>query len=124
MKKILILGALAALALLVSAPAHASGHACFTWSCDQSTGACSVDASCSSASPYVLYYTFNWGDGAVTGPTSTATQGHTFASGVYDSQITLTISFFSDPGYSSVTCWVWPHIYPVGPQTPSSGTCS
>lgn len=121
MKKILLpLFAFVAVLCIASAPAHAG--ACFDWSCDQSTGACSFDASCSTASPYVYKYNFNWGDGSTTGLTGSATWNHTFTSG-YDSNVTLTIIFFSGSGSHSVTCPVFHHIFPVGPQPPSGGRC-
>lgn len=122
MKKIgLMLVVFAAILCFNSAPAQAGP--CFDWTCDGSgTRQCSFDASCSTASPYVWKYDFNFGDGSDTGLTGNATASHTFASG-YSSTVTLTTYFFSGSGSASVSCTVWTHVLPVGPQPPMSGRC-
>ncbi len=121
MKKIgLMLAVFAAILCFNSAPAHAGPT--FTWSCNSGTGACSFDASGSTANPYVWKYNFDFGDGSGTGLTGNPTASHTFTSG-YSSTVTLTIYFFSDPGSASVNCTVWHHLLPVSPQPPFSGQC-
>ncbi|MFL6196985.1 MAG: hypothetical protein ACJ75H_22560, partial [Thermoanaerobaculia bacterium] len=60
--------------------------------------------------------------GTSTGLSGNAVHNHTFASG-YSSDVTLTILFFSGSGSASVTCTVWTHVLPVGPQPPMSGRC-
>jgi hypothetical protein len=121
MKKMFLMSVVfAGMLSLASAPAHAG--ACFDWFCDQSTGTCTFDASCSTASPSIYKYNFDFGDGTTTGLTGTATWSHTFTSG-YDSNVSLTIIFFSGSGSATVTCPIWHHILPVGPQPPFAGRC-
>lgn len=124
MKKVLVPAILfIALLALGSTASYAGGTACFTWSCNQSTGACTFNASCSSASPYVLFYVIDYGDGSSAGPSGSPTSfSHTYSSG-YDALVTLTISFFSDPSSDGATCYIHHHALPVGPQAPDQGTC-
>src|ERR1700681_1196564 len=110
----------AAILVFASSPAHAG--ACYDWSCNSSTRACSFDASCSTASPYVWKYDFAFGDGSDTGLTGYAMQNHTYTSG-FDAEVKLPIYFFSGTGSAPVTCDIAPHILPFGPQPPSSGRC-
>ena len=122
MKKMFLMAA-AFVAMLGMASAPAQAGPCFDWSCDGSgTRACTFDASCSTASPYVYKYNFDFGDGATTGLSGSPFHNHTYASG-YDSNVTLTILFFSGSGSASVTCTVWTHVLPVGPQPVMSGRC-
>ena len=121
MKKKFLMGAVFAAFLgIASAPAAHAG-ACFDWSCDGSgSRACTFDASCSTLSPYVWKYNFDFGDGTGTGLTGTAVWNHTYSSG-YSSTVSLTVTSFS--GSSTVNCTVWTHVLPVGPQPPMSGRC-
>lgn len=121
MKKVL-LPLLAFVAVLCIASAPAQAGACFTWSCNHGTGACSFNASCSSANPHVWKYTFDWGDGSGTGLSGSATHNHTFTSG-YDSTVTLYVYSFGEPSTQSVHCPVFHHSTPFSPQPPSSGSC-
>ena len=116
----LVLAVFAAIVAFASSPAHAG--ACFDWSCNSSTRACTFDASCSTASPYVWKYDFAFGDGSDTGLTGNAQQNHTYSSG-FDAEVNLTIYFFSGTGSASVTCDIATHILPFGPQPPFSGRC-
>ncbi|HSS50553.1 MAG TPA: hypothetical protein VLX28_16575 [Thermoanaerobaculia bacterium] len=123
MKKVLV-PVFLCMALLVfgSAASYAGGTACFDWSCDVSTYSCNFDASCSSASPYILFYVIDFGDGSSAGPSSSPYFSHTYTSG-YSASVTVTISFFSDPSYDSATCYDNYRVFPVGPQAPTSGRC-
>lgn len=105
---------------LMSAPAQAA--ACFDWSCDWPSGSCSFNASCSTANPYVWKYTFYWGDGSDTGLTGSPSWTHTYSSG-YSSNVTLYVYAFSEPTTQSVTCTIWHHVTPWGPQPLPSGRC-
>jgi hypothetical protein len=117
----LVLAVFTAVAVFASVPAQAGP--CFDWSCSGTdTRACSFNASCSTASPYVWKYDFAFGDGSDTGLTGNANQNHSYASG-YDANVTLTIYFFSGSGYASVTCDIPYHVLPFGPQPPFSGRC-
>lgn len=120
MKKVLLpLFALVAILCIASAPAHAA--ACYTWSCNHSTGACSFNASCSTANS-LWKYEFNWGDGSSTGLTGSASQTHTFSSG-YSHNVTLYVYAWAEPVTQSVVCEVFHHSWPWSPQPPTSGTC-
>lgn len=113
-----------ALALAVAAPAaHAGGTACYTWSCDKSTGVCTVNASCSTASPYVYKYEVEWGDGTSTGQSGSAVNTHTYGPTQYDALVTVRITFFSGTGTDTATCYIWPRVFPLF-FSPSSGSCS
>lgn len=121
MKKVLLpLFAFVALLCIASIPAQAA--ACFTWSCDHATGACTFNASCSTANPYVWKYNFDWGDGSSTGLVGSPNQSHTFSSGS-DSRVTLYVHAFQEPVTQTVSCWVYHHPWQVSPPAPSSGTC-
>jgi hypothetical protein len=123
MKKILTFSVLAVTLCFISVPAHAGGTACFDWSCPQNNGACTVDASCSTASPYIYKYFIDWGDGTNTGFSGEPSHSHTFAPGTYSSLITVEIIFFSDSGADTASCYAAPYPYPAGPQAPSGGRC-
>jgi|1186.fasta_scaffold317825_1 hypothetical protein len=123
MKKVLILSVLAVTLCLVSAPAYAGGTACFDWSCNQSNGACTVNASCSTASPYIYKYSVDWGDGTYSGWSGDPTFSHSYASGTYSPLITVQIIFFSDSGSDTASCYAAPYPFPIGPQAPGQGRC-
>src|ERR1700681_4361955 len=91
----------AAILVFASSPAHAG--ACYDWSCNSNTRACSFDASCSTASPYLWKSDFAFVDASATGLTGNAMQNHPYASG-FDAEVNLTIYFFSGTGSASVTC--------------------
>lgn len=123
MKKILALLCFCAALAVVAPAAHAAGTACYNWSCDFA-GTCSINASCSTASPYVWKYEILWGDGATTGLTGTVSHSHTYAAGTYDAFPVVRIHFFSAPYQDDASCVYWPYRYPLGPQPPSIGSCS
>lgn len=120
MKKIALLAAGSLSCLLVTSHAAASGTACYDWSCDSGTGQCTINAICSTASPYIWKYDIDFGDGNSTGLTGTATWNHSYASNVYDARVKVTIYYFSEPSSSSITCDINTRLLPVGPQLPPS----
>lgn len=125
MRKMFLVGV--ALFTGLSATTAYAATACFDWICDGGTGLCTIDAGCSSASPYIWKYDFNFGDGTSTGLTGVSVQNHQYGSGVYEATVTLKIFYFSDPGESSVACTINTRMPPVGPQPPLSyfqGRCS
>lgn len=118
---------LLAIALLAAyaVPAH-SATACFDWSCT-TDGFCTINAGCSSASPYIWKYDFDFGDGTWTGLTGNSVQTHQYGGSVYESYVTLRILYWSDPGVNTVTCRINTRMPPVGPQPPPSyfqGRCT
>jgi hypothetical protein len=120
MKKIgSLLAVFAAVLCFNSAPAQAGP--CFDWACN-GAGGCTFDASCSTASPYVWKYDFNFGDGADTGLTGGPSWSHIYSGGT-GSNVTLTIYFFSGSGSASVVCPIWHHLFPSPPQPPFNGRC-
>ncbi len=120
MKNFVLLSAAALSCLLVTSHASATGTACYDWSCDVSTGTCTINAACSVASPYIWKYSYDFGDGSSTGLTGSSSAVHTYAEGVYEAPVKLTIYYFSEPSSSSVTCNVHTRLLPVGPQPPPS----
>lgn len=122
-KSLWILALSVSVLAFASAQAAEAATACFDWSCTTS-GFCSFDASCSSASPYVWKYNFNFGDGSGTGLTGDPTWDHDYTtSGPPYPSVTLTIYFFSEPSSQSVTCDIVARNV-VGPPLPQSGRCS
>jgi hypothetical protein len=111
--------------VLLSVNAHAANVACFDWSCDSSTGACSFNSSCSQiASPGTLWrYSWDFGDGnsALTG-SSTTNNTYSSSSGCYYPTVELTVIPFNTDAFS-VECEivVWNC---VGPAQGTSGRCS
>lgn len=125
MKRIVL--ALAVVALVCASPraAHAA-TACFDWQCT-TAGFCTINAGCSSASPFIWKWDFNFGDGVDTGLTGNSVQTHQYGSSVYDSVVTLRILYWSDPGQNTVSCRINTRLPPVGPQPPPSyfqGRCT
>lgn len=119
--------ALSLLTLLISfgsAGAAQAATACFDWDCTAGGGYCTFDASCSSASPYIWRYKFEWGDGTSTGLTSDPTWDHDYTpSGPPYPEVKLTIYFFDEPTSKSVTCDIVARNV-VGPPLPLYGRCS
>lgn len=123
-KSLMILGVLATLTVLGSAQAAQAATACFDWDCTAGAGYCTFDASCSSATPYVWKYNFNWGDGTSTGLTGSATQTHDYTgTGPAYPTVTLTIYFFDAPSSKTVSCDIVARNV-VGPPLPLYGRCS
>lgn len=123
-KGLLILGLIAIMSVLGSAQAAQAATACFDWDCTAGGGACTFDASCSSATPYVWKYNFTWGDGTGTGLTGTPTQSHNYGStGPAYPTVTLTIYFFDDPSSKTVSCDIVTRNV-VSPPLPLYGRCS
>jgi hypothetical protein len=111
----------------ISATAANAATACFDWSCNESTGFCTIDASCSSASPYIWKYDFDFGDGTWTGLTGNKVQTHQYGSSVYEAVVTLRILYWSSPGQNTVACTIHTRLPVVGPQPPPSyfqGRCT
>jgi hypothetical protein len=127
MRKIFLLCVGVALFTSMSTTAVHAATACFDWSCNESSGLCTIDASCSSASPYIWKYQFDFGDGTATGLTGNKVQYHQYGSSVYEATVTLRILYFGDPGENAVACTINTRLFPVGPQPPPSvfqGRCS
>lgn len=109
--------------LLLPGTTALAATACFDYSCI--SGTCDFDASCSSASPFIWRYVFDYGDGAGL-TTSDPTQTHTYS--VPDAffntrNVTVTILYFDGPGETAVNCDV-PVIHTVGPQDFITGRCT
>jgi hypothetical protein len=124
-KVVVLLGAV--LFACVSATAAHAATACFDWSCNSGSGFCTIDASCSSASPYIWKYDFDFGDGTGTGLTGNKVQTHQYGSSVYDAVVTLRILYWSNPGENTVECRINTRMPVVGPQPPEDyfqGRCS
>jgi hypothetical protein len=94
-------------------PAY-SATACFDWSCN-TTGLCTIDAGCSSASPFIWKYDFAFGDGTSTGLTGVSVQSHQYGSSIYEAYVTLRIMYWSDPGVNTITCSINTRMPVVGP---------
>jgi hypothetical protein len=117
----LVLGVFTAILVFARVPAHAGP--CFDWSCSGTASrACTFDASCSTASPFVYGYDFNFGDGSDTSLTGNAMWSHSYSSG-YDATVSLTIYFWSGSSRASVSCDVIYDTLPFSPKPPSSGRC-
>lgn len=109
------------LLLATAAPAQAA-TSCFDWSCANLT--CTFNAACSSASPFVYKYLWDFGDGSGWGPTGNSSLSHTYsASGPANPVVSLTITYFSEPGATTTTCEITVR-FVVGPQYPLNGRCS
>lgn len=101
----------------------AADTACFDWSCNESTRTCTFDFSCSSASPFIWKYAFDFGDGTSTGLTGATFYTHQYSSGVFFPVVTLSIMPWSDNGMTEASCQIVVK-NPFGPPLPTSGRCS
>lgn len=78
--------------LLMAKPANA----CFTWSCNNSTRACTFNATCSAMPRNAGVYRWNFGDGATQNTTSTSVS-HTYGtSNIYTVTLTLDATYAQD----------------------------
>lgn len=125
-KSLLILSILVFAMTFGGAQAASAATACFDWDCTAGGGACTFDASCSSATPYIWKYEFSdWGDGSAgTGLSGNATHNHNYGStGPAYPVVTLKIYFFDDPSVKQVSCDIVTRNV-VSPPLPLSGRCS
>lgn len=106
---------------LASAAPAAAATSCFDWSCV--LGGCDFDASCSSASPFIWRYSFDYGDGSGSGLTSNPVQQHDYANNQGQETVTLYILYWSEPGETAAQCTI-DIGYTVGPIEPLTGRCS
>jgi hypothetical protein len=104
----------------LTGPAWATDHACYNWSCNETTHVCSFDASCSTITSSLFRYYWDFGDGTSTN-TGVATITHTYST-PYPS-VTLTLWFLDANPVSTPNCGivVWNN---VSPTQPTYGHCS
>lgn len=120
MKKLVLL---AAICVCLVAPTALGATACVDWSCIM--GVCDFDASCSSASPFIWKYAYDFGDGngTVTGSSTLQYTYPHFPSGPWTVPGQMTIIYWSEPTETSVSC-NFQIGYTAGPQAPLTGRCS
>lgn len=106
--------------LIAAAPVLAA-TSCFDWSCV--LGGCDFDASCSSASPFIWRYSFDYGDGTGSGLTSNPVQEHGYSENQGQKTVTLWVLYWSEPGETEASCTI-DIGYTVGPIEPLTGRCS
>ena len=123
-QKLAVLVALCA--SLIAVPVLAAGTACMDWECDIGTSTCTVDASCSTASPFIYRYFIDWGDGSPYYYGGQPTASHTYAydPNSYFYTITMGILFWSEPSDDILTCQLVYRQVPVGPPFDYEGNCS
>lgn len=116
---------LAALLFTLGAAAAASADtACFDWACDDATGTCTFDLSCSSADPFIWKKVLSFGDGTSTGPVGGNVFYHTYSLPTYaHPTVSLTIYPWSDNGSTATSCEIVVRNY-FGPPLATSGRCS
>jgi len=120
MKRIVVLTSILFCLALLAPAAQADTHVCFDWSCNSTTKQCTFDASCSSASPFIWKYDFDWGDGSSTGLTGNPNQTHSYPSTPYP-VVELTVYPWGDD-VQSHSCQIT--VYNVfSPPLPTSGRC-
>lgn len=118
MKKLVLL---VAICVCLVAPPALGATACYDWSCIM--GGCDFDASCSSASPFIWRYSFDYGDGSSSGLTSNPVQYHGYSESQGQKTVELVILYWSEPGETSASCAI-DIGYTAGPQFPIEGRCS
>lgn len=121
MKKMVVLVCVLALTgLAVPQVASAAGaSACFTWNC--SNGSCQFNGTCSTGTPYVWKYKWDYGDGSSSGLTGNATPTHGYS--VCYPSVSLTVYDF-DGNIESVSCLIGTGDPGCpGPPLPTVGTC-
>lgn len=121
--RIWLMGLAVVIGLLLSAStAQAGANACFAWSCSEQ-GNCQFNSSCSSGTPYIWKYGWEFGDGATIGMTGSTVVSHDYGpSGVAYPFVTLHVLSWSGD-YDSVTCDIIARTV-IGPALPQEGTCS
>jgi hypothetical protein len=100
--------------------AEATNHACFDWSCNESTHVCTFDASCTTFTSGQLWrYRWDFGDGAGYFFTGSAITSNTYS--IPYPTVTLTVVPFGADLFS-VSCGivVWNNI---GPPRATYGRC-
>ena len=114
-----------ALAILGSLALAGAAHAtaCFTWSCNETTRACSFNTSCSSvpAGDSLTGYKLIYGDGSSTGTSTTTSYSHTY--GQNSADVTLEVPSFGFTELQTIKCYITVRNV-VTPLLPTSGTCT
>jgi hypothetical protein len=93
--------------------------ACYSWSCNESTHACTFNSSCSSWTGNLFRFSWDFGDGS-TALTSSSTVNHTYGNVPYP-DVTLTVIPLSS-STASVTCEIV-SFNNVGPARATYGNC-
>ena len=107
--------------LVLAGAAHAT--ACFTWSCNETTRACSFNTSCSSvpSDSSLTGYKLIYGDGTSTGTSTTTSYSHTYSQNSADVTLEVPSSGFTE--LQTIKCYITVRNV-VGPALPTSGTCT
>jgi PKD domain len=117
-------GLLLGIALVVAHTdaAEATNHACFDWSCNDSTYVCSFNAGCTTLTNGQLWrYRWDFGDGAGYYLTSSAMINNTYSSSLPYPTVTLTVIPLDTPSFS-VTCEIVVYNN-IGPPRATYGRC-
>ena len=123
MKKLVLFLTLSIAGLLIPAMAEATATSCFDFDCTTgAAGYCTFNGGCSTGTPFVWKYNWDFGDGTSTGLTGQSTQNHTYS--ICHPGVTLTV-YTWDGDIESVQCIINNRLPNCpGPLPPTSGRCS